>query len=110
MVQHMGTAALKQQWVLDAQWTDCPEDVVADVERLWRYRDLGNDNYMLRQSIKDLEEWNQGDRQVDEWFWGETAEEQKGWVPVPLKIAALIGYLRAAGLPEDEEIIIHWWW
>lgn len=110
MVQHMNVPALKQQWVLDAQWTDCPLDVEEDVKKLWRWRELGNDNYMLRCSLNDLEEWNTGDREVEEWFWGEPPEEQKGWVTVPLKIDALLSYMRASGIPDDEQFIIHWWW
>jgi hypothetical protein len=110
MAQHLNVPALKQQWVLDAQWTDCPEDVENDVKKLWRFHDLGNDNYMLRLSIRDLEEINLEDNKVEEWFWGETTEEKKGWVEVPLKIDALISYLRNQNLPDAEEIIIHWWW
>lgn len=110
MVQHLNKPALKQHWVLDAQWTDCPVDVEEDVQKLWRWRELGNDNYMLRTTIREIEDWNSGAYTVEEWFGSETPGEQKGWVKVPLKLDALLAYMKATGIPEDENFIIHWWW
>jgi hypothetical protein len=112
MVQHLDVPALKKQWVLDAQWTDCPKEVEQTVKDLWRMMELGNDNYMLRRSIADFFEWfgEEGLFRVERWFWGETAEEQKGWVDTEVSVMPLVDYLRAQGVADDEEVVIHWWW
>lgn len=120
MVQHMNTPALKKQWVLDAQWTDCPENIEAIIEHLWRYHELGNDNYMLRRSVNDFLEMagiiDEGqdesvvEIEVEQWLWGDTEEEQKGWVKAPVNLKPLIDFIRSAGIPDDEAVIIHWWW
>lgn len=101
--------ALHKMWVLDAQWTDIPPEVEEVVKNLWRYHELGNDRYMLRQSIEDLLETNEG-FVCDQWLWGKTPEEQLGWVPTPSSLLPLVEYLREKGIPDDEQIIIHWWW
>jgi len=110
MVQPMDTPALHKMWVLDAQWTDCPPEVVEIIRNLWGYYELGNDRYMLRRSVNDLLEQHEDGFECEQWFWGATPEEQKGWVVAPCSLQPLIDYLRAAGIPDDEEIIIHWWW
>lgn len=112
MTQHMDTPALKKQWVLDAQWTDCPEEVKQVVQDLWRLCVLGNDNYMLRRSVDNLFEWfgEEGLFNVERWVWGEKPEDMKGWVETEVSVLPLVDYIRAAGIPDDEEIIIHWWW
>lgn len=109
-IPHEASPALQRKLVLDAQWTDCPIEIENEVKKLWRFHELGNDNYILRYSINNLLEFNDQDFEVEEWFWGETEEEKKGWVKVPLKIKALIDYLRSKDIPDDEEVIIHWWW
>ncbi len=117
MTQHINVPALKKQWVLDAQWTDCPEDVETVIKHLWRYYELGNDNYMLRRSINDLLEMTDDHEDesvieitVEQWFWGETDEEKKGWVEAPASLTPLIQYLREKGIADDEQVILHWWW
>ena len=110
MVQVMNVPALKKQWVLDAQWTDCPVDVEEVIKNLWRTYELGNDHYMLRISIKDLQEKEDSGYEAEKWFWGEKDEDKKGWITVPSSLMPLIQYIRDAGIPDDEQIIIHWWW
>jgi hypothetical protein len=39
------TPALSQKWVLEAQLTDLPKDVQAEVIKIWRDNDFGNDVY-----------------------------------------------------------------
>lgn len=46
-VPHQAKPALSQRVVFDAQWTDCPVEVEAEVKRLWRDRELGNDHYYV---------------------------------------------------------------
>jgi hypothetical protein len=43
MVQHMDTPALHTATVLEAQWSDCPEDVYEEVVQMWQNFELGND-------------------------------------------------------------------
>lgn len=105
MTQRMNVPALKQQWVLDAQWTDCPEEVEKEIKDLWRFHELGNDHYMLRRSISDLIETSDQGFEVEEW--DNVAVE---WKKAPLKVDNLISYLKDKGISEDEQVIIHWWW
>jgi hypothetical protein len=95
--------ALKQQWVLNTTWTNCPEEVKKDVQALWRYHDLGNDYYMLSISVNDLQGLE--GCEVEEWD-----EEAVKWKKVPLDTRNLITYILANNIPEDEEIILHLWW
>jgi len=120
MVQHLNVPALTKQWVLDAQWTDCPTEVEAAVKHLWRRYELRNDHCMLRLSVNDLFEMAEvpeGETNptevtitVKQWFWGETDEEKKGWVKAPADLKPLTDYLRENGIPDDQQVIIHWWW
>lgn len=105
MVQHMDVPALTKQWVLDAQWTDCPLDVEQVVKDLWRYHELGNDKYMLRASIDSLRELVTAGEEVNKFD-----EVKREWGYTPLVVQPLIDYLIEKGIPEDEVIIIHWWW
>lgn len=105
MVQHMNVPALTKQWVLDAQWTDCPLDVEAVVKDLWRYHELGNDKYMLRSSINSLRELVAAGEEVNKFD-----EVKREWGYTPIVVQPLIDYLIEKGIPEDEVIIIHWWW
>lgn len=78
-------SGLRKVWFLDAQWSTCPIEVENEVKMLWRDCDLGNDDYMLKRSVEDLLEW--GD-----------------------KTKYLVQYIREHGIPDDEEVVIHWWW
>lgn len=103
MVQHLDKPALHKMWVLDAQWTDCPLDVYQIIRRLWTVHNLGNDVYILRRSIDDLLE-------LEDLFTEEWDNQKREYVTEPLDIYPLIKYLRDKGIPDDEDIIIHWWW
>ena len=102
--------ALKQQWVLDATWTNCPLEVKQDIQALWRFHELGNDNYMLRRSISDLLELNDQGFEVEHWDDTLYAEKKIGWHKIPLRVDNLIRYLKDSGLKEDEQVILHYWW
>lgn len=110
MTQHTNKPALHKMWVLDAQWTDLPKDIEDIISNLWGYHGLGNDNYMLRRSINNFVDQEKDGFECEQWFWGETQEEQKGWVVSSCSLQPLIDYLREKEIPDDEEIIIHWWW
>lgn len=112
MAQNFDVPALKKQWVLDAQWTDLPEEVEQVVKEIWRWREFGNDNYMYRTTPEELKSFmtDAYDIQTEEWRWGATPEEQLGWVKKPLNFTPLIKYLKGKGVGNKEEVIIHWWW
>lgn len=98
--------------VLDAQWTTCPIEVYNEVSDLWRAQELGNDRYIYKTSIEGLEELGSEDYpyMVKHWYWGETQEEQRGWVEEPGSVALIIKYLREQGVTENENVWIHFWW
>lgn len=108
MVQHMDTPAFQQYWVLDAQWTDCPLEVEADVKKIWSFKELGNDKYMWRGSIRDLEDMAELGSDPDYSY--QEYVEGEGWKHVPLNLDSLIAYVKAQGRADDEDFIIHWWW
>ena len=103
---------VRKVYFLDAQWSTCPIEVEEQVKDLWRMYDLGNDRYMLRRSINDLldDASPEAGNMVEHWHWGPTKEEQLGWVEQPACFDAIVQYLREQGVPDDEEVIIHWWW
>lgn len=95
MVQKVNNKAFNQYWVLDAQWTDCPEEVEEQVRSLWKYFELGNDNFMWRGTLKSLVDLD---------------GEMGGYLKEPMKLDKLIDYAREQGREDDETFIIHWWW
>lgn len=104
---------LRKIWFLDAQWSTCPIEVESQVEDLWRLHELGNDQYILKTSVNDLLEY--GDNTlVERWINPEPGRNFQagvnGWVEQPLKVDAIIQYIREHNIPDDEAVIIHWWW
>lgn len=98
-------AGLRKVWFLDAQWSTCPVEVEEQVKDLWRLHELGNDRYMLKISVETLQQYEQkGEEQTIE-RWNGSA-----WTDVPLKVDYVIQYIREHGIPDNEEVIIHWWW
>jgi hypothetical protein len=83
--------ALRQVTVLEAQWTDLPEDVVEDVRRLWRNRELGNDDFYAS--------WD-----ADDFY---TTEDPDDKFRHEYKYPAIAKYLRDNDV---EECLIHYWW
>lgn len=108
MVQHVNVPAFKKQWVLDAQWTDCPPEIEEIVKALWRQLEFGNDHFMFRTSARDLADWDLENETFEPA--PELGEHRHKWVKRPMDITPLVEYIKQAGIPEDEQIIIHWWW
>ena len=77
-------AGLRKVWFLDAQWSTCPVEVQKEVIKLWEEYDLGNDHYMLDLSVNDLLEMKNTEY--------------------------IVQYIREHNIPDDETVIIHWWW
>ena len=82
-------AGLRKVWFMDVQWSTCPIEVYDEVRDLWGLWGLGNDNYIIKTSLEDLEE---------------LGEEGK------LSTVAIRQYIIENGVSEDEAVIIHWWW
>jgi hypothetical protein len=97
--------AVRKAWVLDAQWSDCPVEIEKIVRQLWRLNELGNDRYLLKMSIDDMEEGH------DE---GDTSEVWKGmpdgWQQEKIDYVKLAAYLRSKGVADDDVVWFHWWW
>jgi len=117
MVQHVNTPALKKQWVLDAQWTDCPPEVEKVIVGLWSWKELGNDNYMIRNTLGEFKAWNTSSYDITVQEWQELPESQKslsglgwGWVSTKLDMQPLIDYLEQNDVKDDDQVILHWWW
>lgn len=104
---------LKKVWFLDVQWSTCPIEVEDQVRDLWRLNELGNDNYIFKTSVNDLLEYGD-DTLVERWVKPEPGQNFQigvnGWVEQPLKVDAIIQYIRQYNIPDDEMVIIHWWW
>lgn len=95
-------AGLRKVWYLDAQWSTCPREVEDVVRDLWQLNELGNDRYMLQMSVNDLLA-EQDSVKVSKVVDGVRQD-------VPVKVDYLVQYIREHGIPDDETVIIHWWW
>jgi len=115
--------AVRKQWVLDAQWTNCPREVEDQVKDLWRYHNLGNDNYILKYSVEDLLHLVEDGAKVEQWHekpanmsYEECTKLERqgkkiwGWIEGPIKVDYVVQYLREMGVADDETVWIHWWW
>lgn len=89
MTQHTDTPAIQDIKILEAQWSDLPEDIYEEVVQLWRDRELGNDYYYYPFDVEN--EKYMGD---DEDYTGEGYPK-------------LVAYLEERGI---KDILIHWWW
>lgn len=79
----VASSSVTKKWFFDVQWSDCPESVENEVRYLWNDRELGNDNYVWKATVNS-----------------ELFEEYP----------RIYYWLKYKGVPEDEEVIIHWWW
>lgn len=102
--------SVKSVLVFDVQWSDCPVEVEDQVKDLWRLFELGNDNYIFKTEITELEVLEKNKVLVEKWNWRPTKEGQKGWVEEPIKTDLIVKYLREQGVEDDDTIWIHWWW
>jgi hypothetical protein len=114
-------AALKQRWVFEATHKDVPKEVEEQVHDLWTANEYGNDHYYYKTTIAE-EEWSTERfstkenpnpmteyAQFDKWIDGKDGQ-CGSWQKVDLRADKLIAWLREQGIPDDEEILIHWWW
>lgn len=85
--------AIRKQWVLDAQWTDCPIEVYNEVKQIWINDDeLHNDICIAKRTL--------------EYFF--ECVDEKGNYMFPAIIQYLQEQIPDLGLEDD--IWIHFWW
>lgn len=98
---------LKKVWMLDAQWSTCPVEVESQIQDLWRFNELGNDDYIMKTCIKRLQHIGDpsSNNLVERW-----SDEPMGWFKGPLKTDLIVQYLKEHNLDDEDLVIIHWWW
>jgi len=91
--------SVRQQIVLDVQWSDAPDDVIKETRQLWRdYDNLSNDN-----SIYKFGE--------DDWTWDENNPNwSAGDGEQPTSYPAIEKWLITNKVKIGESVWIHWWW
>ena len=94
-------------WLLDAQWSDCPIEAYDQVKDLWKMYELGNDNYLIKTSIAELQEMHDTPEEYSVRRW---VEASRSYEEGPVLTNAIIQYLREQGVGDTEKVIIHWWW
>lgn len=77
-----------------AQWSDMPNNVADVIKKMWQDAELGNDHYILRQSIADMIEWMSYSEEMRE----------------PLKLLIAYIYQQYPDVKPDEELLFHYWW
>lgn len=87
--------AITNRVVIEAQWSDMPEEVVNEVRELWRDRELGNDYYYYTWSEDDFHDAES--EEDDEDF-------SSDWSTYPV----LAKWLRDNGV--EAGCLIHFWW
>lgn len=94
------SSAISQMTVFNVQWTDCPVEVEAEIRRLWREADFGNDNYYFGWKRDSDAFWIDEDEFDDD---GEIVEQKT----LAAKYPVIDEYLVSKGVTE---CLIHWWW
>ena len=107
--KNAGDECLKTVKFLDVQWSNCPVEIEDFVRKEWRRRELGNDNYFFQAKPSDYLGENK-EMEFEVWEWGDTREEQKGWVWTEVNTQFFGEWLLSKGVEEDETVFIHWWW
>ena len=95
----------RMQPVIDAQWSDIPKEIEDIIKQLWILNELGNDRYILKESLNSLvDTWNNGYR-VEEWTGSE-------YVKVNIDTMQLAAYIleQFPDIDPETEVWIHWWW
>lgn len=83
--EKMNKKSVREQWVLDVQWSDCPIEVEEEVQRAWDEMELGNDNHMFKHHVGDRERF-------------------------PDMYPLISAWCRHNGVPDGEYVWVHWWW
>lgn len=101
--------AITQTVLFNAQWTDCPVEVEAEVKVLWKWKEFGNDNFYFNWD-RDKEYWYSpsfepfGEKRSYEC---EDDEDDAKDAPLSEIFPIIDEYLMSKGV---EKCLIHWWW
>ena len=97
--------ALRKVFFLDVQWSTCPVEIEKIVKDIWVFNDLGNDQYIYKTSLADLEGMSGEEHLVKKQI------EDGDWRDVEIDYATLAEYLKSQGVTDPEEsVVINWWW
>jgi hypothetical protein len=99
--------AIRQIYLFEVQWSDCPVEVETEVKKLWRWQELGNDFYYFSWD-RDADAYIGEDELRDG---GRTANPIGGVIGEDSKLHLVFPmideYLMSKGV---EKCLIHWWW
>lgn len=84
--------ALKQVWVLDLQWSDCPKELEREAKYMWESWNLGNNHCYKDFTLKELKSAYSTD------------------LPLIIKYISEQIEIRNLDIKEKDQILIHWWW
>lgn len=115
-----GKPAVTTIKLINAQWTNMPVEVEDEVKELWRYCELGNDNYYWNGSIEELDEmmepYEDGDAfGIEVEYWIDRQPDNKdddhwGWKKKRTTLPYLRQWLEEQGFKPEEKFLLHWWW
>lgn len=93
---------LRLTWSLDAQWSDCPQEVYEAVSEMWSWWEHGNDNYAEFTSIDSLVEY------YIDYCKSDLVERKK----IAKHLLTIIRYIvaNAPNIDADDDVIIRFWW
>ena len=108
--------AVQDAYLFDVQWSDCPVEIEAIVQKIWNMRGLGNDNFMYKTSLlrieEEIQEWDELLASQDD----TDAKEELEWKieqdhPTKGDWQDLRDFLLERGITDvNKQIIIFWWW
>lgn len=75
--------SVEKIWFLNTQWSDCPTFVEKEVKEIWQTMGFGNDHYFYKCSLNS----ELFDQYPNIYYW-----------------------LKYSGVPENETVLINWWW
>ena len=90
--------SVRKQWVLDAQWSDAPEEVLTEVKTIWR------EDYRLSNDVCIFKFYD------ERWGWcPQHPEWSEGDTVVETSYPEIQKWLLENEVPYGEDVWIHWW-
>lgn len=119
-----GSPAVTTIKLINAQWSNMPVEVEAEVIEFWRYCELGNDNYYWQGSIAELdaimesyedngEEDEEAGIEVEYWVSKQPDNPDNdhwGWKKKYTTLPYFRQWLEEQGFEYEEKFLLHWWW
>lgn len=93
---------LRLAWFLDAQWSDCPQEVYEAVREMWKWWEYGNDHYAEFTSIATL---------MDSYL-SYCEDDLIKHSQIAKHLLTIIRYIvaKAPDIDADDDVIIRFWW